>query len=550
MKRASLKRPRALRAGARLAVLSPASAAKRDLVERGVAHLEALGYGVTLGAHALDSGPLSYAGSARNRVEDLHAAFADPAIDGILCTRGGWGAAELLPMLDAELIRSCPKVFVGYSDITSLQTWLIERAGLVTFYGPMVAADFAREQGVDLRRWRGSLHESSGWSMGAEDGLRTLRAGVAEGALYGGCLSILAESLGTPYAPEPFRGVLFLEDIGAKPYQWDRMLVHLRYAGLLDHVSGIIFGDMGRCVEPDGIPLLQATLLHSLKDFAGPIAIGLRCGHVDGPNVTLPLGLAFGWSVTIRRIRGYTLSTGLSRCRLMSAKAMPTPKHIHLIGICGTAMAALAGMLQAQGHQITGSDAASYPPMNQLLRELGIGVQQPYDTRNLEPRPDLVIVGNAISRGNAELEYVLDHRIPFASMAAIVHDEFLAGRESLVVAGTHGKTTTTSMLAWIYEVASRSKPELAPSFLIGGVAENFGTSFRVTATRPFIIEGDEYDTAFFDKGPKFLHYFPDAAILTHVEFDHADIYADLGAVKTAFKRLVNLIPRRGRLGAC
>src|SRR6202042_2336570 len=134
-------------------------------------------------------------------------------------------------------------------------------------------------------------------------------------------------------------------------------------------------------------------------------------------------------------------------------------------------------------------------------------------------------------------------------MASILHDEFLPGRESLVVAGTHGKTTTTSMLAWIYEVASRKNPVLAPSFLIGGVAENFGTSFMVRPTRPFILEGDEYDTAFFDKGPKFLHYFPDAAVLTHVEFDHADIYADLEAVKVAFKRMVNLIPRRGRLVA-
>jgi UDP-N-acetylmuramate: L-alanyl-gamma-D-glutamyl-meso-diaminopimelate ligase len=134
-------------------------------------------------------------------------------------------------------------------------------------------------------------------------------------------------------------------------------------------------------------------------------------------------------------------------------------------------------------------------------------------------------------------------------MAALLHDEFLPGRESLVVAGTHGKTTTTSMLAWIYEVASRTQPELAPSFLIGGVAENFGASFMVRPTRPFILEGDEYDTAFFDKGPKFLHYFPDAAILTHVEFDHADIYPDLEAVKTAFKRMVNLIPHRGRLVA-
>jgi UDP-N-acetylmuramate: L-alanyl-gamma-D-glutamyl-meso-diaminopimelate ligase len=229
-------------------------------------------------------------------------------------------------------------------------------------------------------------------------------------------------------------------------------------------------------------------------------------------------------------------------------------KHIHLIGICGTAMASLAGMLQAQGHRITGSDAAAYPPMSDVLAGLGIPLMQPYVEANLEPRPDLVIVGNAISRGNVELEYVLDTRIPFTSMAAVLHDEFLPGRESLVVAGTHGKTTTTSMLAWIYEVASRADASFAPSFLIGGVAENFGTSFMVRALvegtqRPFILEGDEYDTAFFDKGPKFLHYFPDAAILTHVEFDHADIYPDLTAVKTAFKRLVNLVPRRGRVVA-
>ena len=229
-------------------------------------------------------------------------------------------------------------------------------------------------------------------------------------------------------------------------------------------------------------------------------------------------------------------------------------KRIHLIGACGTAMASLAGMLQAAGHRVTGSDAAAYPPMSDLLAGLGIPLMQPYAATNLEPRPDLVIVGNAISRGNVELEYVLDTRISFTSMAAVLHDEFLAERERLVVAGTHGKTTTTSMLAWIYETASRSRPEFAPSFLIGGVAENFGTSFMVRPLKdgirqPFILEGDEYDTAFFDKGPKFLHYFPDAAILTHVEFDHADIYPDLTAVKTAFKRLVNLVPRRGRVVA-
>lgn len=217
-------------------------------------------------------------------------------------------------------------------------------------------------------------------------------------------------------------------------------------------------------------------------------------------------------------------------------------RHIHLIGICGTAMASLAGMLKERGFRVTGSDAAAYPPMSTFLESLGVPASQPFAEANLNPRPDVVVVGNAISRGNPELEYVLDERIPFRSLPQIVHDQFLVGKEVLVVAGTHGKTTTTSMLAWIFQTAG-----LSPSFLIGGIAENFASSFRLSEGRYFILEGDEYDTAFFDKGPKFLHYFPDAVILTSVEFDHADIYKDLDAVETAFKRLVNLVPRRGRI---
>ncbi|MBV9180970.1 MAG: UDP-N-acetylmuramate:L-alanyl-gamma-D-glutamyl-meso-diaminopimelate ligase [Acidobacteria bacterium] len=217
-------------------------------------------------------------------------------------------------------------------------------------------------------------------------------------------------------------------------------------------------------------------------------------------------------------------------------------QHIHLIGICGTAMASLAGMLAERGYRVTGSDAAAYPPMSEFLGSLGIPVAQPFARENLDPQPDLVIVGNAISRGNLELEHVLDNRIPFSSLPQLLHQEFLAGKEVLVVAGTHGKTTTTSMLAWIFEVAGK-----APSFLIGGIAENFGRSFQLGQGEHFILEGDEYDTAFFDKGPKFLHYFPDSLILTSVEFDHADIYRDLEAVETSFQRLVNLVPRRGRI---
>lgn len=207
-------------------------------------------------------------------------------------------------------------------------------------------------------------------------------------------------------------------------------------------------------------------------------------------------------------------------------------------------MASLAALLQERGFHVTGSDAAAYPPMSDFLAARGIRIMEPYSAANLDPKPDAVVVGNAISRGNPELEFVLNERIEMKSLPQVLHEDFLIGRESLVVAGTHGKTTTTSMLAWIFESAGKK-----PSFLVGGIAENFSSSFALRPTEHFIIEGDEYDSAFFDKGPKFLHYFPNSAILTSVEFDHADIYKDLDAVKTAFKRLVNLVPSRGRIVA-
>jgi UDP-N-acetylmuramate: L-alanyl-gamma-D-glutamyl-meso-diaminopimelate ligase len=223
---------------------------------------------------------------------------------------------------------------------------------------------------------------------------------------------------------------------------------------------------------------------------------------------------------------------------------IPVRMHYHLIGICGTAMASLAGLLRAKGHRVTGSDANVYPPMSTMLAELGIPVASGYSPANLEPAPDVVVVGNAIPRGNVELEEVLDRKIPYTSAAATVKEEFVRGRHSVVVAGTHGKTTTTSLVAWVLDRAG-----LNPGFLIGGIAENFGTSFRLTDGNVFCIEGDEYDTAYFDKGPKFMHYLPDTAILNNVEFDHADIYRDFDAVKLAFRRFVNLVPRRGTLVA-
>jgi muramoyltetrapeptide carboxypeptidase len=290
---APLVKPSALKQGATLAVLSPASTPKRELVDRGVAHLQKLGYKTVVGSHALDSGPLYYAGTLQDRLHDLHAAFADPAVDGIVCTRGGWGSAELLPHLDASLICANPKPFIGYSDHTTLHCWLRNEANLVTFYGPMVAADFSRDDGIDIASWNHSLRGDNQWSLGEADDLRILRPGRAEGVLTGGCLSIFTEALGTPYAPRiESSSILFLEDIGTKPYQWDRMLLHLRYSGLLQKVTGIVFGDMHQCVAPDENDYLERAILHALSAFEGPIAIGLRSGHVGASNITVPLGVA------------------------------------------------------------------------------------------------------------------------------------------------------------------------------------------------------------------------------------------------------------------
>src|SRR5215468_10662483 len=208
-------------------------------------------------------------------------------------------------------------------------------------------------------------------------------------------------------------------------------------------------------------------------------------------------------------------------------------------------MASLAGMLREKGHPVCGSDTDVYPPMSDFLDRLGIPVFKGYNAANIEKaKPELVVIGNALSRGNVELEYVLDAGIRYSSMAETVKEFFIRGKNSIVVAGTHGKTTTTAMMAWILDVASRR-----PSFLVGGIAENFGKSFQVADGPDFVIEGDEYDTAFFDKGPKFLHYLPRIVLLKNIEFDHADIYADLEALKVSFRRLINIVPRAGLIVA-
>jgi UDP-N-acetylmuramate: L-alanyl-gamma-D-glutamyl-meso-diaminopimelate ligase len=216
-------------------------------------------------------------------------------------------------------------------------------------------------------------------------------------------------------------------------------------------------------------------------------------------------------------------------------------KHVHVIGIGGSAMAPLAGMLRESGYRVTGSDTGVYPPASTLLENLGISFFNEFDAAHLQPAPNLVVVGNIIARGNPELEEVLDRKIPYRSLPEMLEEVFLPGKHSIVVSGTHGKTTTTAMLAWIFETAGKK-----PNFLVGGVAENFGKSYGLGGGAEFILEGDEYETAFWDRGPKFFHYHPDDLIITSLEYDHADIYPDFETYQLAFRRLVNLVPRSGR----
>ncbi|MGB2714367.1 MAG: UDP-N-acetylmuramate:L-alanyl-gamma-D-glutamyl-meso-diaminopimelate ligase [Vicinamibacterales bacterium] len=216
--------------------------------------------------------------------------------------------------------------------------------------------------------------------------------------------------------------------------------------------------------------------------------------------------------------------------------------RIHLIGICGTAMGTLAALLKSRGHDVRGSDENVYPPMSDFLQQQGITTLQGYRAEHITADLDLVVVGNAISRGNPELEEVLDRKIRYCSLPEAIRDNFLWGARSIVIAGTHGKTTTTSLTGWLLTYGGAD-----PSVFIGGIAENFAGSYRIGGGREFVIEGDEYDSAFFDKTAKFLKYLPDIAVVNNIEFDHADIYPNLDSIRLAFQRLVNLVPRRGLL---
>jgi muramoyltetrapeptide carboxypeptidase len=287
----ALLKPHAVRSAASVAVISPASTPQPDRVERGLEALSALGYAPRKSEHILARGPLYFAGTPEMRLRDLHHAFADDEVRAIFSTRGGYGSNYLLEDLDLDLIAEGAKPLIGYSDLTAPQLWMLDQIHVPSFYGPMLSADFAREDGVHLRSLQAALTGES-YIVGAAEGMRSLQPGRVRGTLYGGCLSIIVSLLGTSYEPQTEGKLLFLEDVNVKPYQVDRMLWQLQQAGKLEGVRGIVFGEMLHCTSPGAPPeLLDEVILHALGDFNGPIAIGLRSGHVSRQNVTLTLGV-------------------------------------------------------------------------------------------------------------------------------------------------------------------------------------------------------------------------------------------------------------------
>ncbi len=309
---------KALPSNPTVAVLAPASSAQQARIDAGAAVLRRRGWTLRFAPHAQSKHPPYFSASAEDRLADLHAAFADPSIDAILTTRGGYGSNYLLDGLDLDLIRRNPKPLFAYSDATALQTWLLDQTGLVSFHAPMLAADWFLDDGVDLASFEAVVGGRT-YCYGAREGLRLLRSGTAEGTLYGGCLSLLTASLGTPYALQTEGKLLFLEDVGVKPYQLDRLLRQIVLAGKLRGVSGIVFGEMLDCQSP-GAPasLLEDAILHALAGFAGPIAIGLRSGHVSRANVTLPLGVRVRLEASAEAVTLALLEPAVGHAKLRS----------------------------------------------------------------------------------------------------------------------------------------------------------------------------------------------------------------------------------------
>jgi muramoyltetrapeptide carboxypeptidase len=297
-------KPPALRPGDTVGIVAPASNIKRAELEAGCEALRRAGYRPFYFESIFEK-DLYFAGSAQRRARELEEMFVRDDVRAIVCARGGYGSNYLLDALDLEKIKAHPKIFVGYSDLTSLLTYFADAAGLITFHGPMVTKDWAHENGIDIASWHGALTGASGWdaASGADSGAKGLVDGVADGILYGGCLSILVASLGTPYEIRTEGTILFLEDIAAKPYQIDRMLMQLKLAGKLKGLHGIIFGEMRDCVQTANQGYtLEEVIVRIVGKLGIPVVFGLRSGHVTSSNITLPIGVRAALTVSGEKV--------------------------------------------------------------------------------------------------------------------------------------------------------------------------------------------------------------------------------------------------------
>ena len=307
-----LVKPPALRPGDEVGIVAPASDLKRADLEAGCAALRRAGYTPFYLNSMLDR-DVYFAGSVERRVRELEEMFEREDVRAIVCARGGYGANYLLNQLDMDKIKAHPKIFVGYSDITTLLTYFTDAAGLVTFHGSMVAKDWAHEGGVDLPSWQSALSQSSPWDVPLNQEATGIVDGGAQGILYGGCLSILVASLGTPYAIRTAGKILFLEDVAAKPFQVDRMLMQLKLGGHLDAVRGIVFGEMLDCIQsPAQDYTLQEVIRRMVGDLGIPVAFGVKSGHVTSGNITLPFGVQASLSVKNREVKLRILESAVS----------------------------------------------------------------------------------------------------------------------------------------------------------------------------------------------------------------------------------------------
>ena len=436
-------------------------------------------------------------------------------------------------MLDTRLLRSSCKPLIGYSDITALLSLYLKH-GLTAIHGPMVDRRLSKGPAAydeDSFRRVVMTAEPAGDLRPDRSSRRCIRA-RATGVLVGGTLTQLMASMGTPWAFERAGG------LRAVPRRHRRASVSHpspadagRAGGRVRERAGHRVRRVPRCDEPGGDPAIRDVLREFTADFRGPVLFNFPSGHTSGPTWTLPFG-----------VKAEVTAGAAPVVRILEA-AVQYVARIHLIGVAGTAMATLAALLKHRGHDVSGSDEHVYPPMSDFLAAERITVLEGYQAEHVQRPIDLVVVGNAISRGNAELEAVLDAGLRYASLPETIRDQWLWDAHSIVIAGTHGKTTTTSIAGWLLTAAGAD-----PTVLIGGIARNFGAdgaSYRIGKGKAFVIEGDEYDSAYFDKTAKFLKYLPDIAVVNNIEFDHADIYADLDEVRLAFRRLVNLVPRSG-----